>query len=340
MSNITRIFMIHDKLSRRSHFNAQEIADILEVSKSTIYRDIDYMKDHLKAPVVFDREKGTYTYDSGTDFQLPAMWFNSQEIHTLLAINSLLKSLDSDHSRYIFEDLTHHVSTLLYNTGYDAQFIINHISIKPFEARPAPPRIFAKIVDSMLNKKTLEMTYKSRTTLKLSERTIEPQKAVHYRNTWYLVAHCRSTTALRTFSLDRIVELTKTSEPYEMYPTEKIDEYIDNGFGIFIGKQHNSATLMFTPQAALWVKDEKWHPDQEGELNPDGSYTLKLPYSDPTELVMEIMRHGPHVEVIEPPELRKSVATRVYNTQKLYREFRKKRYNRNGGRYNENINHR
>lgn len=46
-----------------------------------------------------------------------------------------------------------------------------------------------------------------------------------------------------------------------------------------------------------------WHPQQQGTWLEDGSYELKIPYSDPRELVMDILRHGPHVVVIEPASL-------------------------------------
>jgi predicted DNA-binding transcriptional regulator YafY len=69
---------------------------------------------------------------------------------------------------------------------------------------------------------------------------------------------------------------------------------------------------------ARWVSRERWHSDQEGELASDGSYTLKVPYAAERELVMDIMRFGPEVEVLAPPELRKSVSTALLKTISLY----------------------
>jgi len=54
--------------------------------------------------------------------------------------------------------------------------------------------------------------------------------------------------------------------------------------------------------------DERWHPNQVGQYRTDGRYELHLPYRDETELVMDILRHGPHVEVVSPPRLREEVA--------------------------------
>jgi proteasome accessory factor C len=51
------------------------------------------------------------------------------------------------------------------------------------------------------------------------------------------------------------------------------------------------------------VAEEVWHPQQEGKRLEDGSYELKIPYRDSRELVMDILRHGPDVVVMEPATL-------------------------------------
>ena len=38
---------------------------------------------------------------------------------------------------------------------------------------------------------------------------------------------------------------------------------------------------------------------------------LEVPYSDPRELTMEVLRHGASVEVLAPRELREAIATEL-----------------------------
>jgi predicted DNA-binding transcriptional regulator YafY len=66
------------------------------------------------------------------------------------------------------------------------------------------------------------------------------------------------------------------------------------------------------------VAKERWHRDQEGRYLDDGSYELKLPYSNALELVMDVLRFGPDIEVLEPVELREAVATRLREALELY----------------------
>jgi len=55
------------------------------------------------------------------------------------------------------------------------------------------------------------------------------------------------------------------------------------------------------------VADERWHPEQAGQFLTDGAYELRIPYRDPRELVMDILRHGPEAEVLAPESLRAAV---------------------------------
>jgi len=66
------------------------------------------------------------------------------------------------------------------------------------------------------------------------------------------------------------------------------------------------------------VGEEQWHLQQQGIILEDGSYELRLPYSDPRELVMDILKHGPEVEVIEPVSLRQLLVGALQHALQQY----------------------
>ena len=84
------------------------------------------------------------------------------------------------------------------------------------------------------------------------------------------------------------------------------------------GKADQTAVLRFTPERARWVADEKWHPGQQSERLPDGVYELRIPYHDPRELVMDILRHGPHVKVVAPAALQAAVEQQLRQAWQQY----------------------
>ena len=63
---------------------------------------------------------------------------------------------------------------------------------------------------------------------------------------------------------------------------------------------------------------ESWHPAQEGHFELDGAWILRVPFSDPRELTMDILKYGADVEVLAPASLRQSVAQLLAEASRRY----------------------
>jgi proteasome accessory factor C len=50
----------------------------------------------------------------------------------------------------------------------------------------------------------------------------------------------------------------------------------------------------------------------------DGTFLLRFPYSQEPELVMDILKYGPDVQVLAPESLRQAVAGKLRDAVKLY----------------------
>jgi predicted DNA-binding transcriptional regulator YafY len=112
---------------------------------------------------------------------------------------------------------------------------------------------------------------------------------------------------LRSFGFDAIKGVWSGMEAVHEVTDADVAAVLDSGYGIFSGKDIQWAELEFSPSRAQWVSKETWHPEQEAHFTADGSYRLKLPLSNPTELVMDILHHLPEVRVLSPQSLRESV---------------------------------
>jgi predicted DNA-binding transcriptional regulator YafY len=97
-----------------------------------------------------------------------------------------------------------------------------------------------------------------------------------------------------------------------------IEAELDGGYGVFSGGKVQWATLKFTPEAARWVSAQNWHPKQRSRVEKDGSYVLEVPYAEDRELVMEILKYGAEVQVLEPAALRARVAEALRAAARLY----------------------
>ena len=137
---------------------------------------------------------------------------------------------------------------------------------------------------------------------------------------WYLDAYCHERNALRSFAVERIRHARSLPKRCLDIPEDELVAHYASSYGIFAGEPEHTAVLRFTPERARWVADEHWHPQQQGIFLENGSYELRIPYSDPRELVMDILKYGPDVEVLAPESLRNAVAERLQQALNNYRK--------------------
>jgi proteasome accessory factor C len=164
----------------------------------------------------------------------------------------------------------------------------------------------------------VHIQYHGRERNELTERTVSPQRVTHYRESWYLDAWDEDKKALRSFSIDRIQRAEVLDRAATDISEAELDGHYASSYGIFGGRPDKLAVLRFTSESARWVADEQWHPQQQGSRLPDGSYELRIPYREPRELVMDILRHGPRVKVLEPQSLRNQVQSELTQAIRQY----------------------
>ena len=189
--------------------------------------------------------------------------------------------------------------------------LVERIRIIGLGQRPVQPQSFEAVGVALSQRRRLAMQYQARGTGEHSERTVSPQRLVYYRSNWLLDAWCHQRNELRSFSLDAIRRPVVLNEVATDIATEELDQTLGNGYGIFSGKEVQWATLRFSPERARWVAAEQWHPEQNGEWDAQGHWVLEIPYSDDRELVMDILRHTPEVEVLAPAGLRERVLKKM-----------------------------
>lgn len=290
----------------------------LEASRNTVTRDFEYMRDTLGAPIMYCREANGHQYDPDVPlFELPGFWMTASELYALLACEQLLEAVQPGMMARHLAPLRARIRELLGEAGHDAERVSERIRVQPMQVRSASSQVFDPVAEATLGCKQLRFTYQNRTAGQSTERITDPQRLLHYRSNWYLLAHCHQANALRLFSLDRISTPAVLTESAPALPDAQLTRFTGASFGIFGGQPKAIAHLRFTEHAAQWVADEQWHPDQLSEWRDDG-FHLRVPYADSRELVMDVLRYGADVEVLDPLELRAEVAGRVRRMGEIY----------------------
>ena len=93
MNRTERFYKIDQMLHERRVVPIDVFLDTLAVLRATFKRDIEYLRDRLHAPIVWDRGAGGYRFEStpavGPAYELPGLWFSSSELYALLAAHKL-----------------------------------------------------------------------------------------------------------------------------------------------------------------------------------------------------------------------------------------------------------
>ena len=324
MDRTERFYTIDRLLRSRRQVSLRQLMEELEVSRATVRRDLEYMRDRMAAPIVWDAALRGYCYRlevTGDDdrYALPGLWFNASEVYALLTMDHLLSSLQPGLLEPHIEPLRERIRRLLGSGEHPTQEIEKRIRILYMASRQMDTRVFASIANALLARRRLFIVHLNRRSNLHTERVVSPQRLAHYRDNWYLDCWCHLRKGLRSFAVDAIESADlKEDQPAKEVSDSRLEMVLGAGYGIFAGDKTHQAVLRFTPEAARWVASEKWHSQQESTVEPDGSYRLSVPYDKETELVMDILRHGSDVEVLSPTSLRQTVRKRLAATLKQY----------------------
>jgi predicted DNA-binding transcriptional regulator YafY len=311
MDRMQRIFKLHQILAgRRYPIPRSQLEDELECSRATLTRILDEMRTFFDAPIEFDKDAGGYRY-SRDAFELPGLWFTPSELLALSAAQKLLAEAQPGLLDNQLAPLKERIDKLLGQEHLGSGELASRLRILRMAARQPDTYIFQTVAGATAQRKRLSIEYHGRERDALTQRTVSPQRLVHYRDNWYLDAWCHDRDALRNFALDRIRAARTLKQAARNIPDADIDAHYSATYGIFGGQASHQAVLRFSAERARWIADERWHPDQQDRRLDDGRFERSLPYADPRELILDILKYGPDVEVVEPPELRQEIAKRL-----------------------------
>ncbi len=320
MDRLERFYKIDQLLKDRKVVSFAVFKKELGMSPASLKRDLEYMRERFNAPIEYDRAANGYRFGkprSGPRYELPGLWFSSGEAYALLTMQALLAELQPGLLESHVGPLQARLQAIL--GGEPAwKEVSSRIRIFQPERRSSSSSFFPLIAKSVLLRSRLWIRHYNRKDDRETEREISPQRLVHYRGNWYLDAWCHVRDDLRSFAVDALHATELRDARAKEIPSAELDAHLGSGYGIFAGRKVQWAKLRFTPEAARWVSAQVWHPQQRAKAEADGSYVLEIPYAADRELLMEILRFGADVEVLEPKALRHQVASALRQAGRRY----------------------
>ena len=295
------------------------LCDEMGASQATVKRLIGFLRDQRGLDIRYDREQNGYRLERSPDDPNAAvlLGLSGREISALLEAEALLEQIPPGFMRDETEAARARLGKVRRQALGKGE-LKERVRLRMSQTRITSADAFATVLASLRSRRRLEFVYRSRSRDEEKTRSASPLRLTFYRSNWYLAAWCHEREELRVFSVDRITKPRCLVEGVYDPPADMIAAELDSGYGIFTGKADKVAVLRFNALAARWVGEEEWHPGVRSEPQADGGVILRIPYKHETELVMDVLRHGPNVEVLGPASLRKSVGEALKTAARKY----------------------
>ena len=308
MSDSARLYAYKALFEAKRLVTRADMMEVAEVSLATFKRDIAKLRDQMGMPILFDKDRGGYYLDrNNLATEMPGLWFNPEELVALLTIQRLIEQLEPGLVGLKLRPLQKKLTHLLEAKGLGEAEIAKRVRMTFAGKRQLEFKAFEQVALATISRKQVKVTHLNRERAERVERTISPQELVHYRDNWYINAWCHLRKGIRSFGLDAIEDVQILDAPAQEVDTAELRRITQASYGIFTGQATAWALLRFSSHRAQWVEAEQWHAQQMTAKQPDGSYLLKVPYSDDRELMGDILSYGADVQVLEPKELRAKV---------------------------------
>ncbi len=311
-----RYVWFDNQTRQKKYPNASRLAAQFELSVKTAQRDIEFMRDRLNCPLLYDKNQKGYLYKNNA-FSLPLTYLSPEELTALLFAQKVLHDLSGGKAGDDISAILQKITSLLQQNVPDKS-VENAVSLQLIGNTPAPQACFTPALEGCLKKRSLAFNYYSPASDSETVRTVDPYHLVNYMGTWHLIAWCHDREDLRDFVLARMKDTRILDETFCIPANFDIKKHMQSAFGIFKGQPKYAVTLRFSPWKSRWIKGQMWHKDQKEKLLKDGSLELTFPVSSFAEIMMEILSHGSDVEVIKPKALRTLVKEEAKRIAHLY----------------------
>jgi predicted DNA-binding transcriptional regulator YafY len=303
-NNATRLITLIMLLQRQPNQKASELADKLGVSVRSLHRYIAQL-DEMGIPV--SSERGPYGgFSLVRGYKMPPLVLTPEEAVAVHLGTSLVGEMWGTLYQEAAQGALAKLDNLLPDeqrseVAWARRSLVATGLHRP-NLEPVTPHL-EKLRQAIREQRRVRMVYRSQSQPQPRRRELDPYALVLRWGWWYAFGHCHLRNDIRSFRVDRIVELTLLDATFSMPADFDIQEHLTLDFQ---NQPTVQARLRFAPQAAHVALDNRamW---QSCEEQADGSVIVAVTLPDLQWAASLALGYGPIVTVLEPDELRRTV---------------------------------
>jgi len=295
-----------------------ELARLAEVSRRTVFRDLDVL---ARAGLAFDFDRATKRYYTSRAALLPPvtlshaealgillatravmngplLWDRNAAASAAIKIESMMPTLIRDHCGPLMDRTEFRLAPASDPTSVDGAVMI--------------------IQAALVRLVRVRLRYDSHNRGEVVETLLCPYRLAYIHRAWYVIGYSSRHESVRTFKLERIVRLCLTDETYQDDGTFSLDDYLGNAWLMIPDGPRTRVRVRFSAKVAANVEEVVWHKTQSTSYDDEGRLLFEVDVDGIGEIAWWILGYGAEAEVLEPQDLRRRIADHV---QRLYTTY-------------------
>ncbi len=298
---VDRLFQIIYLLMERPKLTAEELSDLFEVSKRTIYRDIDKLS--LAGVPIYTIQGKNGGISLLPEYVLNKAILTEEEKIRLSASLSAINELG-------YQDEKNDISKLHDFFGDKFQDWLE-VDFSSWGTQDAESNLFDILRKSILERHYVKITYSGNRD-PLTKRMIKPLKLCFKNQAWYLYAYCCLKEEYRFFKLRRISEILVLDHCYEF---EKVGKVLRDHSEAYLKEQKSIRVTMEVGAAMSFrVFDEMPEIIQKDH----DRFICSVEVKDMDWFIGYVLSYGPYMKVLEPQFIKEKVMQAINAMKDLY----------------------
>ncbi|MCM1992167.1 helix-turn-helix transcriptional regulator [Oceanirhabdus seepicola] len=299
--SVDRLFSIMLILSNKGKKTAAQLAERLEVSPRTIYRDIHKLS--LSGIPIYSEDGRSGGYYLMEDYKVDNLYFKEDDMKPILSILKNIQNLFGDNG-YLNEIINKYE-----NVNEKNNFTINMTNVSMIEEIKNYLHTTSMAID---NKKVIKLQYVNRRQ-EVEERMVEPIYISYSSGEWYINGFCRNRNDYRSFKLTRIKNLVSLDFAFDRdIDIDTLKNIYDRDFKNISIKVVLKFHPKFGPQLTEYFAKENI------QKCADGYFIAHEFYPHDEGLIKHILGYGKWCQVLEPEYLKQEIKDYLNEMVKNY----------------------
>jgi proteasome accessory factor B len=318
VSRISRLVQLLGLLQAGKAHNADALAKICSVSRRTIFRDLDVLRQ-AGVPLLFDDDQRLYRIP-GTYF-LPPTNFTAEEA---LAVMVLCYELGGDDRLPFYEPaqsaalkLESSLPAAMRERLREAADAVR-INMQPRSRLDGRLPIYQQLLGCIASRRAVRIVYDSFSDGQVLKLKLSPYRLLFSRHSWYVIGRSSIHREARTFHVGRILEMEILDDQFYLPRGFSVERYLGNAWHMIPDGPDQEVVVRFAPLVARNVAEVLWHKTQRVVEREDGSIDFHVCVAGVQEISWWILGYGDQAEVLKPAKLRQLIAERAGRLAEMY----------------------